>query len=45
MMIFYQNTRLETTKRIFHCMFLFAMIIMVANGTHLGTEVAWDFKT
>ena len=40
-MFFYKNTQLETSKKILIYIFLFAMIIMVANGTLLGTDIDW----
>ena len=40
-MFFYKNTQLEASKRILIYIFLFAMIIMVANGTVLGTDIDW----
>ena len=44
-MIFYKNSHLATTKRILLNVFLFTMIIRAANGTNIGTNVAWDFET
>ena len=40
-MIFYKKSYLETTIRILLYISLFAMIIMVADGTQLGTDVDW----
>ena len=40
-MIFYKKSYLETTIRILLYISLFAMIIMVADGTQLGTDLDW----